>query len=266
MLPTNNELVAVFEQKYSPLTATGWGPRLRAKFGYFTPDDVYESLISRLVTTSTVWLDIGGGRDLLPTNPELATMLASRCRLLVGVDPSDNIQDNHFVHQRAQTTIDGFQTDRRFDLITMRMVAEHITDPIRAAGSIAGLLSTHGRVVIYTVNKWSAVTMTSWLVPFCLHHRIKSLLWGSEERDTFPVAYKMNTRGTLRKLFEAVGLQEEAFLYVDDCRTFARWRALSTLEILIWRLLRSFGMHYPETCLLAVYRTTGTIADSATPL
>ena len=40
--PTRADLEAVFEQKYGSLEATGWGPRMRRRFDYFTPDDHYE--------------------------------------------------------------------------------------------------------------------------------------------------------------------------------------------------------------------------------
>src|SRR5579859_7552801 len=89
MLPTQVNLEEVFRQKHGP--NCGWGPRLRARFGYFTPDDVYESCVSNHVSGETEWLDVGGGRGLFPDNETAARILSERCRRLVGVDPSDNI-------------------------------------------------------------------------------------------------------------------------------------------------------------------------------
>ena len=50
----------------------GWGPRMRLAFDYFTPDDQYEAIVAKLVKHGTWWADIGCGRDVFPSNPELA--------------------------------------------------------------------------------------------------------------------------------------------------------------------------------------------------
>ncbi len=232
----------------------GWGPRLRSRLGYYTPDDVYEATVVNLVSDDTQWLDVGGGRDLFPDNEPAATMLAHRCRFLAGVDPSDNIRENRFVHERVQSTIEDFSTDSRFDLITLRMVAEHLADPDAAVRSLARLTKPGGLVVIFTVDRWSVITALSAITPVSLHHRIKSWLWRTEERDTFEVAYRMNTRKDLRKLFESSGFAEREFAYLGDCRVFARWRLLNTIELRVWKMLTRAGLKYPESCLLGIYQ------------
>ena len=245
---------AIFERKHGDPRKAGWAPRLRWRFGYFTPDDVYESLVANLVQPATQWLDVGCGRDLFPSNPQTAQMLASRCKRLVGIDPSPNVLENPLLHEAHQASIEGFETAVRFDLVTLRMVAEHIAEPDTAVAGITRLLAPGGRIVVYTVNRCAPLTMVSRLVPFRLHHPIKQLIWGTEEQDTFPVEYRMNTRTVLRELFSRHGCDEEAFIYLDDCRTFARFRLLSICEVVTWKLLRTVGLHYPETCLLGVYR------------
>ncbi len=172
----------------------GWWARRRERFGYFSPDDHYEALLRRLVTPETRWLDAGSGRSPFPHNPSLATELSQRCRLLVGVDPSPNVLTNPFVHERVQCRIEEYETAQRFDLATLRMVAEHVTDPPRVVGKLHDLLVPEGLVVVYTVNRWSPLSMLAALTPHRLHYPLKRLLWGGEERDTFPVAYRMNTR------------------------------------------------------------------------
>jgi 2-polyprenyl-3-methyl-5-hydroxy-6-metoxy-1,4-benzoquinol methylase len=251
ILPSNEELHDSFRFKH---TKAGWGPSLRARFGYFTPDDIYETTVAKLATPGTEWLDVGGGRDLFPGNEALAETLSRQAGLLVGVDPSENILDNRFVHRQVRSTIEAFQTDRRFDLITLRMVAEHLTNPGAAVDALTRLAKPGGLVVILTVNKWSAITALSWLTPVKVHHRVKKLLWKTEERDTFEVAYRMNTRAALRKLFDARGFVEDAFTYPADCRIFARWKATNTVELAAWKLTRRLHLPYPETCLLGIYR------------
>lgn len=252
--PSNDELTSMVLRKQGDRTRWGWGTRARFAFGYFTPDDYYECLVSKLVEPGCAWIDVGGGRDVFPNNRALATELAARCRRLVAVDPSETVDENPFAHQRVRMKIEDYTSGELFDLATLRMVVEHIENPESAVAALARLVELNGVVVIYTINRWSPVSLAAWLTPFWVHHPIKRLLWKTEEKDTFPVAYKMNTKGHLRQLFHASGFRERHFAYLDDCRTFHRFRALHYLELSLWRLLRTVGIHYPETCLLGVYQ------------
>jgi 2-polyprenyl-3-methyl-5-hydroxy-6-metoxy-1,4-benzoquinol methylase len=251
--PTRQELDALFRMKYGDPAATGWGPRQRLRFGYFTPDDVYEAIVAKLVAPGCSWIDIGCGRDLFPGNPRLAKELSARCKVLFGVDESENILENECLHERARSPIQSFRTDRTFDLATLRMVAEHITDPTAALQSIARLVRPGGKVVIYTINRWSPLSIVSWIVPFRLHHTLKRFVWQTEEKDTFPVAYKMNTRRELKGLLSQAGFQESFFAYLDDCRTTCRFRVPNLVELIVRTALHPVGLHYPENCLLGVY-------------
>jgi SAM-dependent methyltransferase len=239
--------------KHGDPASLGPAPRMRWRLGYFTPDDFYEGLIAQLVGDGMAWLDVGGGRDVFPQNPRLAETLARRCRLVVGVDPSDNIEENCIVHQRVKTSIEEYQSDQTFDLATLRMVAEHLTQPTAAVAALARLVRPGGKVVVYTVNLWSPVALVAWLVPFHLHHALKNVLWRTSEKDSFPVAYQMNTRRQLEQRFSQGGFRECAFAYLDDCRIFHRFRFLSLMEVGSWKALRAVGLRYPENCLLGVY-------------
>src|SRR6476646_4327373 len=82
--PTMQELERIFLLKHGDHTKAGWSVRRRFPLRYFTPDDWYDALLSRLVQEDTNWLDLGGGRSPLPHNPALARDLAARCALLTG--------------------------------------------------------------------------------------------------------------------------------------------------------------------------------------
>src|SRR6266550_3496812 len=200
--------------KYGSTDKTGWGPQLRASFGYHTPDDWYEAAVFERVSKETVWLDVGCGRSMFPSNPATAGLLGRRCRLLVGLDPSDNITDNPYIHERAKCSVEDFKTERQFDLITLRMVAEHIRDPETVVAALSRLAKPGGAVVIYTISKWAPVSLVSAATPMSVHHAMKRWLWRTDERDTFPIAYKMNTRQALRHLLSTEGFREESFRYL----------------------------------------------------
>ena len=104
-------------------------------------DAARESLaatLDQLVAPGCAWLDVGCGRHILPGNSALARSLAGRCEVLVGVDPDPTIDENPFVHRRVRSPIDQFHDERTFDVVTLRMVAEHITDPRATAAALRG--------------------------------------------------------------------------------------------------------------------------------
>jgi SAM-dependent methyltransferase len=246
-------LESIFRLKHGDPETTGWSPRRRYRFGYFTPDDVYEAAVDGLVGPGCAWLDVGCGRDLFPSNRPLSRRLADRCGVLVGVDPDGTIEENEFVHVAFRGTLEDYRPDREFDLVTLRMVAEHIERPESAVDTLARLVRPGGKVVVYTVARLAPVSIASRMIPFRFHHAIKHSLWKTEDKDTFPVVYRMNTRRRLARLFGVRGFRECEFRYLADCRVFGGHRALGLLELLLWRGFQAVGIRYPESCLLGVY-------------
>lgn len=253
-LPDEASLRQMFHRRYGEQEQLGWGPRLRQSCNYYTPDDVYEALVAGLVVAGVHWLDVGCGRELFPSNPGLAEALSKRCARLTGVDPDPTLDENPWVHEKIRGGIDQFDGEGAFDLVTMRMVAEHIADPASCVKSIARALRPGGLAVVYTVFGGSPMPLLTRLAPMGLRHVVKSWLWGTVPKDTFPTCFKMNGRDVLQRQFAAMGLKEEAFLRLDDCRTFARFQSLCKLELWTMRACRALGLPYPEHCLLGVYR------------
>jgi len=253
-LPDEPSLRQMFHRRYGPTRRLGWGPRMRLDCGYYTPDDVYEALVAGLVVQGISWLDVGCGRELFPNNLGLAEALSKRCARLTGVDPDPTLQENPWVHEKVAGGIDDFDGDGAFDLVTMRMVAEHIDDPRACAESIGRALRPGGLAVVFTVAAISPIPLLTRLAPMGLRHVVKSWLWGTQPKDTFPTRFRMNSRSALQRQFAAAGMREEAFLRLDDCRTFARFKAMSAVELGVMRACRAVGLPYPEHCLLGVYR------------
>lgn len=255
-LPDAAALRQMFHLRYGREQQLGWGPLLRRAYGYDTPDDVYEALVAGLVAPGTAWLDVGCGRELFPNNRELARALAARSGRLVGLDPDPTLDENPWVHEKVRSGIDAWDGAGGFDLVTLRMVAEHVADPGACVRGIARALRPGGVAVVYTVFAGSPMPLLTRLAPMGLRHAVKSWLWGTQPKDTFPTCFRMNTRRALRRLFAGVGMHEEHFLRLDDCRTFARFAWLQELELRVRTACRGLGLPYPEHCLLGIYRRT----------
>jgi SAM-dependent methyltransferase len=176
---------------------------------------------------------------------------------MVGVDPSDNIHQNEFAHERVKSTIEEYTTDQSFDLATLRMVVEHVQRPELAVAALARLVKPGGKVVIYTPNRWSVSSLVASMTSHGLHQRAAHFLWRAKEEDVFPTVYQMNTRESLRTVFLNGGFREVGFAYLADCSILQRFRLLYRLELTSWRLWRMFGIRYPENNLLGVYERDG---------
>jgi len=253
-LPTDDELRALFFQKYGHPDRTGWAPRRRFNAGYFTPADVYEACVYKNVQPGIRWLDAGGGHTIFRNNAPLARQLVDRCQRVVAVDPDRTVQQNALAHETAQCLLEDYEADQPFDLVTCRMVVEHVEQPERFVSALARLIKPGGCAIILTVNLHAPVTWASRMTPFWVHNLVKGKVWGEDEENTFPVRYHMNTRATLEHLFEAANFTEQAFAKLDDLSAFHRFYKLNYLEVLTLRACRRLRLHYPETCLLGVYR------------
>jgi SAM-dependent methyltransferase len=254
VLPTPTDLERLFALKYGSPATTGPNPRRRHEHGYYLPADVYEATVANAVFSGADWLDVGGGSSPFPDNPNLAAELSAHAGRFVGVDPSANVFDNPYTREKHQAFIEDYTSSTPFDLATLRMVAEHVTNPTAVIDALARLVKPGGRVIVLTVDLWSPITIVSRVVPFGLHYPVKKLLWGGEEKDTFPTAYRMNTRRELKRLFARGGFRESEFAWVDDCSAFAKFSLLNRLEMVTRNALRKASLRYPECNLLGIYQ------------
>ncbi|HKW01009.1 MAG TPA: class I SAM-dependent methyltransferase [Vicinamibacterales bacterium] len=254
LTPTLDDLRRLFVQKHGEPSRVGWGPRRRYAADYYTPADVYEATVDQMLQPGDAWVDVGGGHNIFPENPRLAATLVARSKRMVAIDPDPAVHEHALAGERHQCLLEDYRGEGGFDLATLRMVVEHVDDPLRFVRALHGLLAPRGYVVVLTVDRWSPISVAASVVPFSWHHRTKRLFWGGDERDTFPVRYKMNTRRALRASFVGHGFEELTFVRLDDLSAFGRFRALGAAELGVWRVFRALRLRYPESCFLGIYR------------
>jgi ubiquinone/menaquinone biosynthesis C-methylase UbiE len=213
--------------------------------------------MERLVDSRRRWLDVGCGRAPFPNNLALSADLAARCPHLVGVDPDENVHENSFVHQRFQLLLEHYSPSEQFDLISARMVVEHVTKPEEFVNSLARLAAPGAIVVIFTVNSRSASALLAQLTPMAVHHWAKWRLWRVDEGDTFPTVYKMNRQATLKRLMEAARFKEVMFEVLADASLAWRLPKLRRFELAAFRMMKACRIPYPESNLIAVFERLG---------
>jgi ubiquinone/menaquinone biosynthesis C-methylase UbiE len=106
--------------------------------------------------------------------------------------------------------------DASVDVIMSRSVFEHLTDPETVYREFTRVLKPGGRIVFLTANMWDYGTLVARLVPNRFHARVVKVVEGRPEEDTFPTAYKTNTRSDVGRLAAGVGLRVESFEYLSQ--------------------------------------------------
>ncbi|MGM0953165.1 MAG: class I SAM-dependent methyltransferase [Pseudomonadota bacterium] len=243
-------------KKYGYKSTMGWSPRRRIEFGYTLAGDIYECFIDSLVKEDTKWIDVGGGRSVLPHNPELSRDLSRRCYSLTSVDPSENVLENPYAHKKVCSLFEEMEEDpEKCNLVTFRMVAEHVENPQDVLKKLNQCVERNGLVVIYTINKYCPIPVITRLTPFSWHHRIKKIFWGGESKDTFPVSYKMNSKKDLDFLFLKDGEYDSVlFEYLDDVSATIEYDFLNRVEMFFWVVMKKCRLRYIENNILAVYK------------
>jgi 2-polyprenyl-3-methyl-5-hydroxy-6-metoxy-1,4-benzoquinol methylase len=242
---------SIVTQKYGERPTKYIASRLKAE--YYAPEDQYEALLKRLVTPELTWLDVGCGQAPFPNNIELSAELSSRCKRLVGIDPDAAVYENPFVHERYQFTLEQYSPTCSFDLVTARMVVEHVTDPNRFVAALRRVTAAGSVVVIFTVNWWSISTVAAGISPFSVHHWVKRVLWGTDRQETFPTVYGLNQRRILSRTMAKAGFNERLCVALPDASLCWRVPLLRDVELGSFKLFNRLGMPYIDSCILAAY-------------
>jgi SAM-dependent methyltransferase len=173
--------------------------------------EAYARLISEHLSDDTVWLDVGCGSRLLEADMDpLEDWLENHCKTLVGMDVSVTS------HLNVKSLVQGSMYDlpfgdNSFDLITCRMVAEHLDRPRQAFAECARCLRPGGAIVVLTPNLLNYAVLgnavATKVLPDKLRRRIVHATDSRADDDIFPVRYKANTMPRLTRSLSACGLQ-----------------------------------------------------------
>jgi SAM-dependent methyltransferase len=184
-----------------PLTGAKWAAKSEA----------YASLVAEHLSPQTRWLDMGCGSRLLEDDLDpLENWLSNQCRTIVGLDVS--VRSHRNVKSLVQASLYNLPfADNSLDLITCRMVVEHLSRPANAFAESARCLRPGGAVVVMTPNLLNygilGNAVATKLLPEKLRLRIVHASDSRANEDIFPVYYKANTMPRLLEVLNSSGLQ-----------------------------------------------------------
>ncbi|GAC1387427.1 MAG: class I SAM-dependent methyltransferase [Marmoricola sp.] len=182
--------------------------------GYTRYDGFVEfySRVNALLTPGSRVLDFGAGRgqwtdrDALPAYSQHLRAFHERVAFVAGTDVDPVVMTNPTLTE-AYTVPPGQRlpfADESFDMVLADHVIEHIQHDHAqgVAGEVMRLLKPGGWFAARTPNKWGIIGVAARAVPNAMHTRVLHKLQPDrKDQDVFPVAYAMNTRKDLRRLF-----------------------------------------------------------------
>ena len=211
---------------------------------YRTSGQIYEGLVAKHITPETRVLDAGCGRA------GVIGLFRDKARLTVGLDADlASLCDNVGLHQAVLGRLTELPfAAASFDLVISSWVIEHLPEPETVFAEIARVLRWGGHFIFLTPNAWNYVVLINRLTPAWLQRRLVPRLYGCQEKDTFPVVYRANTRRKLDDKLGRAGLRCEEFHYVGDPSYIAANDLLFKMGVLLERLtdygsLRSLKVH-----------------------
>lgn len=218
------------------------------------PYSLFEERVGQLLRPDSVLLDAGCGR----TVPVLRKF-QRRAGRLIGVELVDFTDVPTGIETHNSDLARLPLEDASVDLIMSRSVFEHLVDPDSVYREFSRVLKPGGRLVFLTANLWDYGTIIARLIPNRFHARIVKAVEGRAEEDTFPTAYKTNTRGDVDRLAAQAGLGVEAFEYLNQYPNYLMFNgALFYLGVGYERLTSRFNcLRFLRGWILVTLRKAG---------
>lgn len=192
---------------------THFAQRLRDRFypSSCHPYRVFERQVEEQLPLGAVLLDAGCGR----TVPVLRKFMGKASRL-IGVELVEFTEVPHGIETHNADLAKIPVDDASVDLIMSRSVFEHLTDPTAVYAEFHRILKPGGKVIFLTANFWDYGTQVARLVPNRHHARIVKMVEGRAEEDTFPTAYRTNTRKDVERLASENSMRIVDFQYLSQ--------------------------------------------------
>jgi SAM-dependent methyltransferase len=211
-----------------PLTGAKWAAKSEA----------YAGLIAEHLLPDSVWIDAGCGNRLLEDDMDsLENWLAVQCKTMIGMDLT--VTSHRSITRLAQGSLYHLPfADNSLDLITCRMVVEHLEDPAKAFRETHRCLRPNGAMVVITPNLRNYGIFGHAVAAKFLKEswRLKLIQssYACSRKNLFPVHYRANTMPRLVRLIEESGLQIHGQICLRQLRPY--WQKSASLEKQLMKL------------------------------
>jgi len=220
---------------------------------YLTSRDIYEELLATYVRSDSKVLDAGCGQA------GIVEQVMPIIKQAVGIDQTfGNYRETIKLRDLAQGKLEDLPfSPNSFDVISCTWVLEHLKNPERVFREFARVLCPDGILLFLAPNARNYVTLVNRSVPNWLHELMTYVFYGRDQRFTFPVYYRANTKSMLNASLSRLNFTCERFQYIGDPTYIAFNEPLYRLGVALERLTnfqrtRQFKAHF-----VAAYRYRG---------
>lgn len=146
-----DRLGEIYPSNYYSFLPSGMKNGLVARVKDWLDRRTFRSLVRQLPGAKLSVLDVGGGMGwelgvLRESDPRVASTQ------IVDMDPAAAEVARGNGHQYHCGLIQEFESDRRFDLVLLLNIIEHVENPEAVLRKVRGLLNPHGLVLVKTPN------------------------------------------------------------------------------------------------------------------
>lgn len=150
-----HQLSEIYPSNYYSFVKHGKNPVTRIKEWL---DKLYfKKILNKLDSSSIDVLDVGGGTGWLLKQLK-KTDKRVRYTQVVDIDTKARLAAEENGHSYFEGTIENFPTEKKFHLVLLLNLIEHVADPLAVMNKCASLLAPGGRILIKTPNtdSWDA--------------------------------------------------------------------------------------------------------------
>ena len=211
--------------------------------GWQTSGNQLEAMVRSHVRPEANVLDLGCGRG------GVVELIWRDVKLAAGLDPDFPSLNAH--RASAMPILRGVGehlpfAGSSFDLVVSVWVLEHLKEPLTVLSEVRRVLRPGGHFIFVTPNLRNPLLVLNRIgkaLPL-VQTRVVSRFYGRHEADTFPVQYRANTVGGLRRLAAASGLEVAELRVVPDPTYLAVNGFMFKTSVFAERLMpKGWGVH-----------------------
>ncbi len=149
--PPVDQLGVIYPENYYSYAAQTKPKSILRRVKQYLDRRLFNEVLAQIDAEQVAALDIGGGDGWLLSELQSASNRVAETHV-IDMDPKACGSARSRGHVYHCCRIEDFATDRRFDLILMLNLIEHVADPGSVLRRVRDLLTNNGRVLIKTPN------------------------------------------------------------------------------------------------------------------
>jgi ubiquinone/menaquinone biosynthesis C-methylase UbiE len=178
--------------------------------------EIFDSLIAELGDSNQRCLNVGAG-----TKEEFDLAELFKSAIDTDVLYPENVKERNIPFIQSDI-INLPLKDNSIDLVLLRFVVEHISDPEKAFQEINRILSPNGKVLIVTTNLSSPIIfLPKILLPYSLRKWLIKTIFQAHDDDIFPTYHRINTKRAYQRLSHILSLKD--LIYIQDINWTRKW-------------------------------------------